>query len=70
MQSDLERAEQYRFRAEELRVISATWIGQDVRQTLERVAEDYDRMAALLEQRAERGEKSPAVFGHCSDTRQ
>ena len=70
MQSDLDRAQQYRFRAEELRVISASWLEEDARQLLERVAQDYERMATVLERRVNAGEEYPAVFGNCSETRQ
>lgn len=70
MQNDRNRAEQYRFRAEELRVISASWLEPDARDMLERVASDYDRMAAVLEERTEAGAEYPAVFGSCGDTRQ
>lgn len=45
----IKRAEQYRFRAEELRSICASWIDTETRAMLSRVANDYDRMAAHLE---------------------
>ena len=45
----LERARQYRFRAEELRTISYGWTDSHTRQIISRVANDYDRMAAYLE---------------------
>jgi len=70
MQSDRNRAEQYRFRAEELRAISASWLEEDARQMLERVANDYERMAALLETRLESGEEHAAVFASGGETRQ
>lgn len=70
MQNDQERAEQYRFRAEELRVICASWLEQDARDMLERVACDYERMADVLERRMKAGEGNPAVFGSGGDTRQ
>jgi hypothetical protein len=70
MRNDLERAEQYRFRAEELRVICASWLEDDARQMLERVARDYDKMAELLEQRSSAGEPYPAVFASGGETRQ
>ncbi|HEX3430834.1 MAG TPA: hypothetical protein VHT03_08105 [Rhizomicrobium sp.] len=65
--SDLDRALQYRFRAEELRVICASWLEEDARQMLERVADDYDRMATVLEHR---GDDNPAIFAPGVDTRQ
>lgn len=46
----LDRAKQYRFRAEELRTISASWIDRETRQILGRVANDYERMATYLEE--------------------
>lgn len=46
----LQRARQYRFRAEELRTISTSWIDRETRQILGRVASDYERMAAYLEE--------------------
>ena len=70
MQSDHERAQQYRFRAEELRTICTSWLEQDARQMLERVACDYERMALMLEQRVKAGEEYPAVFGTGGETRQ
>ena len=70
MPSDLDRAQQYRFRAEELRVICASWLEENARQMLERVASDYDRMAALLERRVEAGEEHSATFANGGETRQ
>ena len=70
MPSDRNRAEQYRFRAEELRVISASWLETDARDMLERVACDYERMALALEQRVQGGEESPAFFGNGGDSLQ
>ena len=46
----LDRAKQYRFRAEELRTISTSWIDRETRQILGRVANDYERMATYLEE--------------------
>lgn len=46
----LDRARQYRFRAEELRTISASWVDGETRQILGRVAKDYERMAMFLEE--------------------
>lgn len=46
----LERAKQYRFRAEELRTICASWLDGETRHILGRVAGDYERMATYLEQ--------------------
>jgi hypothetical protein len=68
MPSDLDRAEQYRFRAEELRVICASWLEEDARQMLERVANDYERMAAILEQRVRAGEEHVAIFVNGGET--
>ena len=70
MQSDVERAQQYRFRAEELRAISASWLETDARDMLERVARDYERMAAALERRKEAGEDHPAILCSGGETRQ
>lgn len=70
MQNDSDRAQQYRFRAEELRVLSAAWLEDDARNMLERVACDYERMATLLERRMEAGEGHPAIFGSGGETRQ
>jgi len=70
IQSDLDRAQQYRFRAEELRVICAAWLEEDARRLLERVASDYDRMAAVLEERTHAGEAYPAIFVNGGETRQ
>ena len=44
-----ERAERYRFRAEELRTLCETWMDRQTREIIDRVARDYDRMAAHLE---------------------
>lgn len=70
MQSDVERAQQYRYPAEELRAISASWLEDDARDMLERVACDYERMAAALERRTEAGEGHPAIFCGGGETRQ
>ena len=70
MQSDVERAQQYRFRAEELRAISASWLETDARDILERVARDYERMAAVLERRTDASEDHPAIFCNGGETRQ
>ena len=50
MQPPSERAALYRVRAEELRTMSSEWIDPEIRAMLERVAQDYERMAASLEQ--------------------
>jgi len=70
MPGDADRALQYRYRAEELRAISASWMEDDARNMLERIARDYERMAFVLEQRADLGEQDPANFGSGGDTRQ
>ena len=70
MKTDHQRAEQYRYRAEELRAISASWLEDDARQMLERIACDYERMAFVLERRGESGEENAAVFGSGVETRQ
>ena len=70
MRSDADRALQYRYRAEELRAISASWLEDDARNMLERIARDYERMASVLEPRRNAGEESPAIFGNGGDTRQ
>ena len=44
-----ERAERYRSRAEELRTLCETWMDRQTREIIDRVARDYDRMAAHLE---------------------
>jgi hypothetical protein len=49
MDATTERAQTYRFRAEELRSMSDHWIDPGTRMVLERVALDYDRMADRLE---------------------
>lgn len=49
MQPPSERAALYRVRAEELRTISSEWSDPETRSMLDRVARDYDRMAASLE---------------------
>lgn len=69
MHNDQQRAQQYRYRAEELRAVSASWLEENARNMLERVACDYERMAALLERRIEAGAEHAAVFGS-GDTRQ
>jgi|GraSoiStandDraft_8_1057269.scaffolds.fasta_scaffold168093_1 hypothetical protein len=70
MRNDIERAQQYRYRAEELRAISASWLEEDARHMLERVACDYERMATVLEQRMEAGEQHAAIFCNGGETRQ
>ena len=70
MQADYQRAQQYRFRAEELRAISASWLEDDARHMLERIACDYERMALLLEQRTAAGEEEPAFLVKGGETRQ
>ena len=49
MQLAASLAENYRFRAEELRTISAAWLDGEARAMLDRVARDYDWMAEHLE---------------------
>jgi hypothetical protein len=49
MHDQVQRAKQYRQRAEELRTIAQDWIGQDTQRTLLKVAIDYERMAVSLE---------------------
>ena len=44
-----DRADTYRFRAEEIRTLSASWLDDDARAMLDRVARDYDLMADRLE---------------------
>ena len=46
-----DRAETYRFRAEEIRTLCAGWLDDEARTMLARVARDYDRMADHLEAR-------------------
>ena len=70
MKNDTDRAQQYRYRAEELRVISASWLEEDARNMLERIACDYERMACVLERRMGAGEENAAVFGNGGETRQ
>ena len=53
----VERAQQYRFRAEELRTIVASWLDPEMRASLEKIANDYDRMADHLERSV------PAIVG-------
>ena len=45
----LDHARQYRFRAEELRTISDSWMDRETRRIVARVASDYERMATFLE---------------------
>ena len=53
LKSDLESAAWYRKHAEELRAIAADMLDTKSKQTLLRVAEDYDRMAVSRERLAE-----------------
>jgi hypothetical protein len=50
-----ERAAQYRHRAEELRAIAHDWIDRDAQQALVRIANDYERMAEVVEGSSEAG---------------
>jgi|HubBroStandDraft_6_1064221.scaffolds.fasta_scaffold478167_1 hypothetical protein len=45
----MDRAEQYRGHAEELRVIARDWISDESQAALLKVALDYERMAKSLE---------------------
>lgn len=49
MSEELDTANRYRQRAEELRIIAQDESSTDTRSTLWRIAEDYDRMAETLE---------------------
>lgn len=49
MSVDLDTASRYRQHAEELRMIAAEAVSPDIRRTLVRIAEDYERMAISLE---------------------
>lgn len=44
-----QRAAQYRHRAEELRTIAQDWTTPEARQSLVRVAMEYERMADVVE---------------------
>jgi hypothetical protein len=46
---DMDRAEQYRGHAEELRLIARDWISDESQVALLKVALDYERMAKALE---------------------
>jgi hypothetical protein len=46
---DMDRAEQYRGHAEELRMIARDWISDESQVALLKVALDYERMAKSLE---------------------
>lgn len=59
MNATTERAQSYRFRAEELRSMSDNWIDPGTRMVLERVALDYDRMADRLDGKQARLYPSP-----------
>ena len=50
MSEELETAQRYRQRAEELRVIAANEASREHRSALERIARDYDTMAETMEQ--------------------
>jgi hypothetical protein len=52
MDTLVSRAEGYRFRAEEIRTLSADWLDREAKAILARVAFDYDRMADHLERQA------------------
>jgi len=49
MEADLETAERYRNRAEELRIIAESMTDAKMRNVLTEVAHDYERMARSLE---------------------
>ena len=50
MQDTAERARRYRTRADELRAMSADWKNPETRAMLVRIAEDYEKLAALLDE--------------------
>jgi hypothetical protein len=47
--SPAERAQHYRFRAEVLRTVASEWKDSENREMLQRVANDYERMADRIE---------------------
>ncbi|HEY1614233.1 MAG TPA: hypothetical protein VGF97_11125 [Rhizomicrobium sp.] len=49
MQEAAERAQRYRRRADELRTMAADWKNAETRVMLQRIAKDYEKLAALLE---------------------
>ena len=49
MSEELDTAQRYRVRAEELRSIAAEDLTHSNREALERIARDYERMARTLE---------------------
>jgi hypothetical protein len=53
-EADVERAKRYRLRAEEVRSIAQDMKQEMTRTTLERVAREYEEMAAVLETRTVR----------------
>jgi hypothetical protein len=54
MKEDLESAQRYRQRAEELRAIAQATVDPNARKALLQVAEDYERLAETRERIAER----------------
>lgn len=54
MDGDKELAERYRTRAAEVRIISATLSDPDHKRTLNAVATDYEQMAMVFEEMADK----------------
>ena len=52
MHDTVQRAKEYRERAEELRTIAQDWMDPETQQSLLKVAIDYERMADSLERAA------------------
>jgi hypothetical protein len=64
MHDAVQRARDYRDRAEQLRTIAQDWIGEDTQRSLLKVANDYERMADSLERLAKAEDPTAYIACH------